>query len=142
MKIYFLMCCHGNNDIFWCFNDSTLTVKHILNEFADFSHYLRMLELKGGQVTLGANWEIWQKHYVLVYTLHTHAVSSMQCLLHMLWTSVYYETYTEGRNWSPVAETDTNSIFKILFSRFVTSITLHPLLVLSSSTLILVLINF
>ncbi len=33
---------------------------------------LRMLELKGGQVTLGAKW---QKH-VLVYTLCTHDVSS------------------------------------------------------------------
>ncbi len=81
---------------------------------------LKMLELKGGQVTLGANWE---KHYVLVYTLHTHAVS-FKCRLHMLWTSVYCETYTDGRNWSPVAEPDTNLIFKILW--------LNPLLVLGS----------
>ena len=35
-----------------------------------------MLKLKGGQVTLGAKVEKWQKHYVLVYTLHTHAMSS------------------------------------------------------------------
>ncbi len=82
-----------------------------------------MLVLKGGQVTLDANWEKWQKHYVLAYTLHTWSV--FHCLLHMLWTSVYFETYTDERNWSLVAETDTNSIFKILW--------LNPLLVLGSS---------
>ncbi len=55
----------------------------------------------------------------------THSSCVFQCLLHMLWTSVYYETYTDSRNLSPVAETDTNSIFKILW--------LNPLLVLGSS---------
>ncbi len=47
---------------------------------------LRMLELKGGQVTLCASWEKWQKHYVLLYTLHTHAVSlnvSYTCFEHL-----------------------------------------------------------
>ncbi len=73
----------------------------------------RTLEQKGSQVTLGSNWEKWQKLVHTQIVTHTHAVS--QCLLHILWTSVYYnETYKDGRNWSPVAETDTNSIFKIL----------------------------
>ncbi len=46
---------------------------------------LRMLELKGGQVTLGTNWEKWQKH-VLAYTLHTHAVSLTHTLnISLLW---------------------------------------------------------
>ncbi len=51
----------------------------------------------------------------------THSYCVFQCLLHMLWTSVYYD----GRNWSLVVETDTSSIFKILWLNF--------LLVLGSS---------
>ncbi len=34
-------------------------------------------------------------------------------LLHMLWISHHYETFTECRNEDSVAEIDTNSIFKI-----------------------------
>ena len=62
-----------------------------------------------------------------IYVLFSPSFSCcvFQCLSHMLWISVYYETYTDGRNKSPVAETDTNSIFKILW--------LNPLLVLGSS---------
>ncbi len=60
----------------------------------------------------------------ILYTLMLCCV--FQCLIHMLWTSVYCENYTDGRNLSPEAETDTNSIFKILW--------LNPLLVLGSST--------
>ena len=62
---------------------------------------------------IGCKLKKWQKHYVLVYTLHTHTVSSSVSYT-CFEKSVYYETYTDSRNLGPVAETDTNSIFKIL----------------------------
>ena len=81
-----------------------------------------MLELKGGQVTLGANWEKF-KCYVLVYTLHTHAVSSSvsyTCFEHLFTMKL-----TQMVEIGALAETDINSVFKILW--------LNPLLVLGSS---------
>ncbi len=67
---------------------------------------------KRGSSHIGCKMRKWQKHYVLAYTLHNRAVStsvSYTCFEHPLTMKL-----TDGRNWSPVVETDTNSIFKIL----------------------------
>ncbi len=56
----------------------------------------------------------------ILYTLMLYSSVSYTCFEHL-----FYKTYTDGRNWSPVAENDTNSIFKILW--------LNPLLVVGSS---------
>ncbi len=50
---------------------------------------------------------------------------TLKWLLHMLWISHHYETFTECRNEDSVAEIDTNSIFMIWW--------LNPLLDLYSS---------
>ncbi len=53
---------------------------------------------------------------------------TLKWLLHMLWISHHYETFTECRNKDSVAEIDTNSIFIFLG--------LNPLLALYSSIVV------
>ncbi len=59
---------------------------------------------------------------------------TLKWLLHMLWISHHYETFTECRNKDSVAEIDTNSIFMIWG--------LDPLLALYSSIVPLVRTNY
>ncbi len=69
---------------------------------------LRMLELKGGQVTLGANWGKWQKHYVLVYFTHMlclqvstyfeHMFTIMKLTQIYVYISLMYRIQSRGPN--------------------------------------------
>ncbi len=70
-----------------------------------------MPKLKG----VKSHWVQTQKNgkNIMSYALHTHAVSSS--VSYACFEYLFTILSTDGRNWSPVAETDdTNSIFKIL----------------------------
>ncbi len=89
---------------------------------------LKSIVLKG---SLSPIWFISRKmaKQDFVYHCWQWLAVTLKSLLHMLWISHHYETFTECRNEDSVAEIDANSIFMIWG--------LNPLLALHSSIIVL-----